>query len=231
MEPKKSPKVDINKQTWLFLLIGLTISLSLSLMSFEYGFVESIQSASLSDIKMDFDEMQDVIPTVQLPPPVPVIQQPEVKTVPDEAKINKDIQVNLQNELTLQPQKSIFPSPIKTESKKAEPIKEEIVECLNYAEIMPEPEGGIAAFYKFVKKEIKYPAVALRLGIEGKVFVQFVVDKEGNLSDITVTKGIHESCDQEAIRVLKKSPRWKPGKQGNNLVKVKMVIPIQFKIN
>jgi protein TonB len=85
-------------------------------------------------------------------------------------------------------------------------------------------------FYKYVSKNIEYPKQARRMGIEGKVFVQFVVDKDGSLSDVKVIKGIGAGCDEEAIRVLKESPKWTPGKQRGRPVRVRMSLPIFFKI-
>jgi protein TonB len=68
------------------------------------------------------------------------------------------------------------------------------------------------------------------MGVEGKVFVQFVVDKDGTLTDIKAVKGIGAGCDEEAVRVLKAAPKWKPGKQRGRPVKVRMILPITFKL-
>jgi protein TonB len=88
----------------------------------------------------------------------------------------------------------------------------------------------MAAFYAFVSQTIRYPAQARRMGIEGKVFVEFVVEKDGSLSSFTVVKGIGAGCDEEAIRVLQMSPPWTPGKQRGQAVKQRMVLPIYFKM-
>lgn len=89
---------------------------------------------------------------------------------------------------------------------------------------------GMEAMYKFIQKNMKYPAAPRRMGIEGSVFVQFVVDKEGSISDIQVIKGIHADCDKEAVRVVKMMPPWKPGKQNGRAVKSRFVLPIKFKL-
>lgn len=90
--------------------------------------------------------------------------------------------------------------------------------------------GGMEAMMKFLQKNMKYPAVARRMGIEGSVFVSFVVDREGKISDLQVIKGISAECDQEAVRVIKLMPSWKPGKQNGRAVKSRFVLPIKFKL-
>ena len=90
--------------------------------------------------------------------------------------------------------------------------------------------GGMPAFYEYVSKNLKYPNQARRMGIEGRVFVQFVVGKNGSITDVTAIKGIGAGCDEEAVRVIKSSPNWSPGKQRGKPVKVRMILPITFKL-
>lgn len=90
--------------------------------------------------------------------------------------------------------------------------------------------GGLEAMAKFLQKNMKYPAIARRMGIEGSVFVSFVIDKEGVISDIQVIKGISAECDKEAARVIKLMPPWKPGKQNGKAVKCRFVLPVKFKL-
>jgi periplasmic protein TonB len=85
-------------------------------------------------------------------------------------------------------------------------------------------------FYSLVGQNIKYPKSARRLGIEGRVFIQFIVEKDGSLSDIKCIKGIGGGCDEEAERVISLSKKWTPGKQRGKIVKQKMVLPIMFKL-
>lgn len=91
--------------------------------------------------------------------------------------------------------------------------------------------GGVAAMMKFLQKNIKYPASAKRMGIEGKVFVKFIVDKEGGISNIEIMKGMNADLDKEAIRVIKMMPPWKPGKQNGRAVKSQFVLPVYFKLD
>lgn len=97
-------------------------------------------------------------------------------------------------------------------------------------EQMPEYSGGYESMMKFISKNIKYPASARRMGIEGQVFVSFVVDTEGKISEVTTIKGISADCDKEAVRVVQMMPPWKAGKQNGKPVKVRFVLPIKFKL-
>ena len=90
--------------------------------------------------------------------------------------------------------------------------------------------GGLAAMREYISKELHYPPQAARLGVQGKVFVQFVVDENGKVSDAAVIRGIGAGCDAEALRVIANSPNWSPGKQDGMPVKVRYVIPIVFKL-
>ena len=107
---------------------------------------------------------------------------------------------------------------------------EEADKIENWGETMPSFKGGLSEFYKFVGSKLKYPAQARRIGIEGKVFVQFVVDKDGSMSDIKVVKGIGAGCDEEVLRILGMCPPWNPGLQGARPVRVRMILPVTFKL-
>ena len=89
----------------------------------------------------------------------------------------------------------------------------------------------MAAFYKQLGKNLRYPRQAKKMGIQGKVYIRFIVDTDGSLTNIEVLKGIGAGCDEEALRVITQAPKWKPGKQRGKPVKVRMTIPIVFKLN
>ncbi|MEL6558742.1 MAG: M56 family metallopeptidase, partial [Bacteroidota bacterium] len=95
----------------------------------------------------------------------------------------------------------------------------------------PEYAGGMEAMYNYLANNIKYPEQAQRLGVEGRVFVQFIVHKDGSLSGVKTIKGIGAGCDAEAVRVIKNMPNWIPGKQSGQTVKVRMVMPVFFKLD
>ena len=104
-------------------------------------------------------------------------------------------------------------------------------EIFTIVESQPEFEGGLDAFQKYIMNEVRYPLEARRAGVEGTVDVQFVVGKDGSLSDVRVIKGIGSGCDEEAVRVLQNAPAFKPATQNGKPVFVRMVVPIVFKLN
>jgi protein TonB len=223
MEAKKNPKADLNKKTGLFLNIGLVVSLLLVITAFEWRFYDDGELMDLGQVSDEFEDVMEIPPTEQPPPPPPKIQQPEIIEVPDEEEIEEEIEVDLDVEITEETvvEEIVFD----------EPVEEEVAEeIFTIVEDQPAPKGGMAAFYEYVGKKLKYPAQARRMGIEGKVFVEFVVDKDGTITNVKAIKGIGAGCDEEAIRVIQASPKWNPGKQRGRPVKVRMILPITFKL-
>lgn len=223
MEVKKYPHADLTKKTGLFFNIGLCLSLLLVITAFEWRFYDQGNLMDLALDNEDLEEILDIPVTEQPPPPPPVIQQPEIIEVPDEEEIEEEIEVNLDVEIT---EDAVFEDILFDDA----PAEEEVEEIFQVVEDQPEPIGGMEAFYKYVSKNLDYPAQARRMGIEGRVFVQFVVDKDGSITDVVAIRGIGAGCDEEAVRVIKEAPKWKPGKQRGRAVKVRMVLPITFKL-
>lgn len=104
------------------------------------------------------------------------------------------------------------------------------IHTLDGIENYPEFPGGHSAFIKFLSRNLKYPANAVEKGIEGKVLISFIIEKNGRLSNIRILRGIGYGCDEEAIRVLEKSPEWKPGIQNKQKVRVAYTLPISFSL-
>jgi protein TonB len=117
-----------------------------------------------------------------------------------------------------------------------EPVKEVVVEedenkIFTVVEQNPEFVGGYEAMMNFIRKNMRYPASARRMGVDGTVYVSFVVDKTGSISEVKTIRGISADCDKEAMRVVSMMPAWKPGKQNGKPVFVRFVLPIKFKLN
>jgi len=104
-------------------------------------------------------------------------------------------------------------------------------EVFTITEAPATPIGGYKEFYNYIATFLRYPAEARQLGVEGKVFVQFIVNKEGYLTDVQAVKGIGAGCDKEAVNIVSASPRWKPATQKGIAVNQKIVLPITFNIN
>ena len=223
VESKKNPKADLTRTTGLFLNVGLVLSLLLVIFAFEKKVYDDGSQVNLSAQAEDFEDLMDIPQTQQPPPPPPKKVQPEIIEVPDEEEIEEEIEIDLDVEMT---EETVIEEVVFEEA----PEEEEVEEIFTIVEDQPAPNGGMAAFYQFVQKNLKYPAQARRMGIEGKVFVQFVVDKDGSLTEVQAVKGIGAGCDEEAVRVIQGAPKWKPGKQRGRSVKVRMILPITFKL-
>lgn len=222
MEAKKNPKIALIKKTGLFLNIGFVISILFVIVAFEWKSYDDADLLELGQVKDDFVEITEVPPTRQPPPIPPKIKQPEIIEVPDVEEIKEEITLDLDVEITEETEieEIVF----------EEPVEEEVVdEIFTLVEEYPSFDGGDLAFIKFVQKNLIYPEKARRMGLEGRVFVQFIVEKDGSLTNVTVLKGLNGGCNEEAIRVMQKSPKWLSGKQRGRPIRVQMVIPITFR--
>ncbi|NJO03381.1 MAG: TonB family protein [Bacteroidia bacterium] len=231
---RKNPRVDLDRYRGVFLTLGLIMSLSLVLIAFEWKFYDELATVNLAQ-DANFEEIDELeIPNTEQPPPPPktILEQPEIVEVKNEEEIIQDLEINLDVELNehVAPTRSVFSNDGAAVQAPPPPPEEKEDEIFLVVEEKPEPNGGYEAFYKFIGENLKYPSAATRMGIEGRVFLQFVVDKEGRIKDVQVVKGIGSGCDEEAARVLSIAPNWKPGKQRGRPVHVKMTLPIIFKL-
>ncbi len=222
MEAKKSQKADLGNKKSLFFSIGLLIALGLILTAFEWRNYDDKLDLLATKSTNTFEELLEVPLTEQLPPPpAPVVQQPQIVEVPDEEEIQLDVNINFDVEA---PRVEI------SNTVAIEAPVEEVDEIFTIVEESASPVGGMPAFYKYLVETMKYPPQARRLGIEGKVTLQFVVDKNGVIGEVKVLKGIGSGCDEEAVRVMQKAPNWSPGKQRGKAVKQRCIVPISFKM-
>jgi protein TonB len=227
MEPKKNPSKDIHRKSGMFFLIGLCTSISLIICAFEWTTIKPTRT----DCSLPNDLAMVVIdPTVFIyestaPQPVKNIEKKIV--APDQVIESNDPQVEGEPDIFIEPlvsgNRTEIAAPI--ESMTPEDSEDPFV----IAEKMPEPIGGYETYFKFLAKELKYPSKAVRVDVQGRVFVQFIINKKGELQDLKVIKGIGYGCDEEAMRVLALT-KWSAGKQRGKPVNVKMVMPIQFKL-
>jgi periplasmic protein TonB len=225
MEPKKSEKADLTRKTFLFFNIGLIVALSIAIAAFTYKVEDDTAGADLANNQAVVEETIEVPPTEQLPPPPPKIEQPQIVEVPDETEIEEELEIDMDTETDVtETKQEVAIAPVVEEE------KEDPNTIFTVVEETAAPIGGMGAFYEYVGKKIKYPAQAKRMGIEGKVFVEFVIEKDGSITDVKAIKGIGGGCDQEAERILASAPKWKPGKQRGKPVRQKMVLPINFKL-
>ena len=223
---KKEQRARNKNNSKLFLSIGLFLSMVMVILAFEWKTSDPMEGIALGQVNGEFEEVLEIPPTEQPPPPPPKkVQHPEIIEVPDIEEIKEEIQVDFDIEIT--DDKAVE----EVNYEGFESMEEEVAEeVFTIVESMPQFPGGMPAFLAFLGKNIKYPRKAAQLGVEGRVFVEFIVNKDGTLTDLKVVKGIGSGCDEEAIRVLSKAPKWAPGKQRGKAVRVKMVVPIFFKL-
>ncbi len=224
---KKFYEVDLNRYGALFLNVGFIISLAICLTAFEwktYGEEELEDLGIVDDQGCTITESLPPVSIVQ--PPPPKMPQPEIIVVPNDDPIETTIiDINSEPIEGASVPEVTLSKPIEQPTEVID--ENEIFEIL---ENSAEPVGGLSSFYEYIRTNMKYPAQARRMGVEGKVYVQFVVDKDGNLIDVKAIKGIGAGCDEEAVRVVKEAAKWKAGKQRGKPVKQRMVMPIAFKL-
>jgi protein TonB len=184
--------------------------------------------------KIDQPKPEDIKPPVDLPQPqlrrTVAFVVPEItnETVTNEAPPVIENLLNTNAAIGTRTQDGLDDPTLPVEF--AKPLTEETPEPVRFVPQMPEFMGGEEARIKFLKDNLKYPAVAAEMGISGKVVLQFVVNKDGSISKITVLRGIGGGCDEEAVRVAKLMPFWKPGRQNGNAVPVYFIMPIGFNL-
>lgn len=225
MELKKNPKYDLNNKMGMLRNLGLTISLLAVIVVFEMPARGDDEIIDLGVLDNEAVEVIDVPPTTQPPPPPPkMLTVPEIVEVPDEEEIEEDIEIDLDVEVTeITVVEDLIFAPVDMNDEKAD-------EVFVIVEEQPSFPGGMKAFYELMGDKIRYPSMARRTQVQGRVFIEFIVEKNGVLTGIKVVKGIGAGCDEEAIRVLKTVPRFNPGKQRGVPVRVKMVLPIYFRL-
>lgn len=227
LEAKKTERADLQAQRPLLLSIGLFLSLSIVTISFQakQRIDEQVQELSSNQA---LNEVLPEVPTTVIPPPPPSIQLPQIIEVPDEVEVVKEIDVSFDVEVSTETKVQDIVL-LQTSAPVAD--AEAVDEVFIVVEESAQPQNGMADFYKVTSSNLRYPAQARRMGVEGRVFVQFVVAKDGSLQDIEVIKGIGSGCDEEAARIVSLSPKWRPAKQRGKPVKQRIVLPIFFKLH
>ena len=217
MELKKNPEVSLEKKKGLFFQIGLIATLVIVFVAFEWKSYEKV-NYDLGQLNLD-DLEEEIIPITkqEIKPPPPPPPPPEViEIVEDEVEIEEELEIE------------------DTESDEDEMIEieeESDDEFFMVVENMPEFPGGDLGLMKYIQKNVKYPPIAKEYNITGKVYVSFIVDKSGSVTNVKIVRGVDKNLDAEALRVVKSLPKYKPGKQRGKAVRVMFTIPINFTLN
>ncbi len=228
MEQKKSQKADLESKRNMFFLFGLVAALGVTLLAFEWTSKPN-KVGSLGEIQTQIVE-EEIIPVtrepeIKPPPPPPPPKTVEVlNIVDDDVKIEDELKIE---DSEADDETIININPV------VETTQEEEEEAPEIFTIVEEPAqfpGGDRALYNFISKSVKYPVVAQENGIQGKVYVKFVVDEHGNASSAEILRGVDSSLDKEALRVINSLPKFKPGKQRGRPVKVYYNAVINFQL-
>ena len=225
MEEKKSPKANLENKKLMFMQIGMIISLLVAWLAFEhksYDKREIDPSLLNREVVIDEDMVEITKQEEQKPQPVEMPKQTtQLEIVQDDVEV-EDIEINAEMD-----QNEVIEEYVPVEVEEEEVQEQEIFQIV---EEMPAYPGGDQRLMEYVAKNIKYPQIARETGIQGRVFVGFVVEPDGSVSNVKVLRGIGGGCDEEAVRVVKSMPKWKPGKQRGKAVRVSYMLPVNFKL-
>lgn len=227
MEVKKSKRAAIENQRGTWLLMGLVVVLAFMFVTFEWTQHDiKVATGSLADEPVFVETLLPITyPEEKLePPPPPAIKVAELLNIVDDDDPDADAVV-VGSEDTEEPFVIKY-IPLEVEPENA-PVEDEIFAT---AEKMPEFPGGSSALFQYLNKNIKYPVVPQEQGIQGRVIIQFVVDKDGTITNPVVVRSIDPYLDKEALRVIKAMPKWNPGIQGVRPVRVKYTVPVTFRL-
>ena len=225
MEEKKSPKANLENKKLMFMQIGMIVSLLIAWLAFEHKSYDKreIDPSLLRQTEVLEEEMVEITKQEeQKPQPVEMPKQTtQLEIVEDDVEV-EDIEINAEVE-----QNEVIEEYVAPEVVEDEVVEQEIFKIV---EEMPSFPGGEAKLMEYVGKNVKYPQIARETGIQGRVFVNFVVEPDGSVSNVTVLRGIGGGCDEEAMRVVKNMPKWKPGKQRGKPVRVQYMLPVNFRL-
>ena len=217
MEIKKSEKANLENKKLFFVEIGLIISLLIVYIALEWTTKET-NTAVLEDNTEILVEEEIISTNMETPPPPPAapkipVLSDQIDIVDDEIELEDDMFMNLEDNANLGVEIMDYVE-----------VQEEVVE-------KPSFQGGDAnQFSKWVNSRLVYPEIAKENGVQGRVTLQFTVEKDGSVTKVRVLRGVDPSLDKEAVRVVSMSPKWKPGKQRDRAVPVTYTFPVIFQL-
>ncbi len=221
MESRKTSKADLESKKALFFEIGLVIALALVFVSFNYKSYEK-RTYTLVQRKAN-NTPEEMVPIteqkVKPPPPPPPKTVTQIKIVSNNVKVNTNVNIDVEANMNTKVAEYVPPE-------EEDVIPEQHIFIV--VEQMPSFPGGQAALMKYLAEHIKYPELAKESGIQGRVFINFVVEPNGKIDHVKVLRGIGGGCDEEAVRVVKSMPKWIPGRQRGKPVRVSFNLPIKF---
>ena len=228
MEKKKSERADLQNKKVLFMEIGCIVALALVYFCFEYT-SEEVRTAVLDDNNV-ITEIEDLIPiTFETPPPPPAapkipVLSDQIDIVDDEIEIDDNMFLKLEDDPGSGVEIKDYIEVIDEE------VEEEEIPFMLVEEKPTFQKGDANQFSKWVNQRLVYPEIAKENGVQGRVTLQFTIDKDGTLTKVKVVRGVDPSLDKEAVRVVSMSPKWEPGRQRDRAVPVTYTFPVIFKL-
>ena len=229
MEIKKSEKANLENKKLLFVEIGLIISLLIVYIALEWTSKET-NTSILEDNTEILVEEEIISTNMETPPPPPAapkipVLSDQIDIVDDEIEVNDDLFMNLEDDSNMGVEIMEY-----VEVTEEEVVEEEAIP-FQLVEEKPSFQGGDAnQFSKWVNSRLQYPEIAKENGVQGRVTLQFTVEKDGTVTKVRVLRGVDPSLDKEAVRVVSMSPKWKPGKQRDRAVPVTYTFPVIFQL-
>ena len=228
MEVKKNDNVNLEKRKSIFFQLGLVIVLALCLIAFEWT------SGTAKENMFDTGD-EEVIEEEMIP--ITEIEEQQPETPPEVPKVTEIFEiveddVSIENEILFEDDEADFDDEIEMyDFEVSDEEEEEEEEIFVVVEDMPTFRGGdVNKFREWVQKRVKYPQIAAENGIQGKVFIMFVVEPDGSVSNVSVMRGVDPALDSEAVKVVESSPKWAAGKQRGAPVRVRFSITVNFQL-
>lgn len=230
METKKDIKFNLENKRKMYFATGLSISFALALSAFEWR-VETTKPKDNGGT-IDVIEIDMEMPPITFQKEKTQVKPVEFKLIKDKFEVVDDLDKTIENEVV--ETKDLF-DPLKdvlnVDFFDEEMPSDDMDSFYLIPEVFPLFPGGDEGMRNYLSKSIRYPSRAKNYGIQGKVFVEFIVNKEGKVTEVKALNSIGGGCDEEAIKVIKNMPRWEPGRQRTFPVNVKMTIPIFFRLS
>lgn len=221
MEEKKHSEVDSDKIKSSITIMGLNYVAALVLAAFTFGQVNEAEEEKEHDER---DENRTFQQDAEETPPPPPESPPEIQITPE---VPEEVVVK-ENEETPPPPDVTPPAPPPPVEQKVEPVAAPIVEFPDVEAGFP---GGPAEMMKWINDNVVYPQTSIEMNEQGRVFLSFVVEKDGSITNVKVERGISIDLDREAKRVVRKMPKWIPGESAGRSVRARCRLPINFQLH
>lgn len=224
---KKAPGANLETQKNTSILMGILLAVAILFFAFEWTSetTKLDENILVADVLAEEEiEITRHDPAPPPPPPPPAPEIPETIEVVEE-RVETRIEIRTEDDQSQRQMEAYVPPP--PPKPKVEEVTDEVFVVV---EQNPEFPGGLTAMMKFLSDNIRYPVIAQENGIQGRVVCNFVVERDGSITDVQVARGIDPSLDREAVRVIQSMPRWTPGKQRGQAVRVRFTLPVAFRL-